>query len=580
MRRLFLALFSVALLAEAQTARDAAWRQDLDAIATNLPKLHPNLFYYSPRPVFDTAVAKLRDDIPTLADSNVMIRMAEIVALAHDGHTNIMLSQRISNFRLLPLEFRWFTDGLFVTGVSEAYAKAAGSKVVRIGDRTAEEAHEIVKRIVSHENDPWAREIGATYLANADVLRALGIASSEPVRLELENASGTFTVEVTPLPAGQATGVLPSPDPAVGYQPLWQKNRNLNYWFTYIESSRTLVFVYNQCQEMAAQSFAAFNAQLWAAFDANPVERLIVDLRNNTGGSTSVIAPFWAAAEARGARMAQMKGGVIVGRRTFSSGMLAAMNFKSEAGAVLYGEAAGGSPSGYGEVLYLTLPYSRLLVSYSTKYFSYPAFPAGSLMPDVAVPFYSSDYFARHDPFLAAAMAEAGPAAMAEAGPAAEGGTLAVNAATFRGPVSPGGLAAAFGEFDSDRVEVNGVSATVVAATKGQVNFVVPAETRAGLATVRIGNVEGTARVVESAPGLFGATAHGGTIEVYGTGAAGESRVYVGGELAQLVDSGPGPVAGAWRWSVTVPAGATGEVPVYVSAGAAASNGVRVQVGN
>ena len=37
--------------------------------------------------------------------------------------------------------------------------RATGAKVLRIGDRTAEEAYEAVKRIVSYDTESWAREI-------------------------------------------------------------------------------------------------------------------------------------------------------------------------------------------------------------------------------------------------------------------------------------------------------------------------------------------------------------------------------------------------------------------------------------
>jgi hypothetical protein len=75
----------------------------------------------------------------------------------------------------------------------------------------------------------------------------------------------------------------------------------------------------------------------------------------------------------------------------------------------LVGQPTGGSPNSYGNVQTLVLPNSQLRVNYSTRYFSFPDLPPGSLMPDVTVPVYSSDHFARHDPFLAAALADAPP---------------------------------------------------------------------------------------------------------------------------------------------------------------------------
>jgi hypothetical protein len=576
MRRALLTLVCFASLATAQSPRDNAWRQDLDQLATQLPRLHPNLFYYSPREVFDREVAALRDDIPSLPDSDVMVRMAALVALAHDGHTNLSLSQRSSAFRMLPMTFQWFADGLFVTGAAQGYGRAAGAKVLRIGDRPVDEAYEAVKRIVSHENDIWVREISPTYLANADVLRALRIApSSESVRFEMQGRSGeTFAIEVTALERGQAASVVPYPDPAAGFQALYRQNRNQNYWFTYIESSKTLYFAYNQCIQMPSLPFARFNDELWATFDAQPVERLILDLRNNTGGDSSVINPFLQSGQARAAQLQNIRVALITGRRTFSSGLMNAIALHNGP-TVSYGEPTGASASHYGQVATLVLTNSALAIGHSTRYFSYPALPPGPLMPDVPVPLYSSDYFARHDPFLAAILADAGQAAQA--------GTMAVvNAASFRGPVSPDSIASAFGEWgEGVDVTVNGAAATVFGSFPGQVNFHVPASTRTGLASIRIGQWTGSARIVESAPGLFAAIVRGRTLEIYGTGQGGGTpRVFVGKELAEVLYSGAHPdFPGLWQLNVRAPESVgAGEAPVFAAIGGAASNAVTVQI--
>ncbi|MCX6630276.1 MAG: hypothetical protein NTW28_21875 [Candidatus Solibacter sp.] len=153
---------------------------------------------------------------------------------------------------------------------------------------------------------------------------------------------------------------------------------------------------------------------------------------------------------------------------------------------------------------------------------------AGSLLPDVRVPFHSRDWFARHDPFLAAALADVPPrgGSFTQSGPV----TL-MNAAGFRGnsPVAPGSLAAAFGDFsgvtESDaaavplakqingvQVLVNGTAAPLIAVRAGQINFQIPANVPPGDATVRVqrdGSTIGTgfAQIAAAAPGLFVADA-------------------------------------------------------------------------
>ena len=90
---------------------------------------------------------------------------------------------------------------------------------------------------------------------------------------------------------------------------------------------------------------------------------------------------------------------VIIGRQTFSSAVLNAIDFRS-LGATLVGEPGGWKPSGYGEVTNLVLPNSGLQVSCSTRKFSDVL--GNALLPDVPAVLSFADYMAERDPALEA----------------------------------------------------------------------------------------------------------------------------------------------------------------------------------
>jgi uncharacterized protein (TIGR03437 family) len=233
-----------------------------------------------------------------------------------------------------------------------------------------------------------------------------------------------------------------------------------------------------------------------------------------------------------------------------------------------------------------------LTVNYSTRYFAAPGYPAGSLMPDVPVKMYSADYFARHDPFLAAVLA----GSTARPAPAASPLTL-VNAAHFRADraVAPGSLASLFGDFAGDEVLVNDEFAPLLAVTPGQINLRVPPGTVTGTASIRVrrGGAEiasGTATVEAIAPGLFVTDPReapaGSVISIYATGQGTadpppETRVYIGAERAEVVYSGAhSAYPGLWQINARIPIGATGQAPVFVVAGTNASNAITLKVSN
>ena len=251
------------------------------------------------------------------------------------------------------------------------------------------------------------------------------------------------------------------------------------------------------------------------------------------------------------------------------------------------------------------------------------------MLPDVTVPFYSADYYARHDPFLAAALSDATPQAAPKPGPVA-----VLNAATFRPdkPVAPGSLATLFGDFpdvpstdataiplprqlSGVEVLIDSVAAALIAVRPGQINFQVPPETAIGQAAVRVRRngaeiASGTVIVESSAPGIFVANSldlarpgaildensrlltdasparRGSVIQIYATGQGNTSdltRVYIGAELADVLFSGPQPsFPGLWQINARVPdtAALSGQAPVFVVIGSNASNAVTMKVGN
>ena len=92
----------------------------------------------------------------------------------------------------------------------------------------------------------------------------------------------------------------------------------------------------------------------------------------------------------------------IIGRETFSSGVLNAYDLKNN-GTTLVGEVAGWNPNGYGEVGSFVLPNSSLTISYSKRKFNLPG--VGSVLaPDVPLEVQWNDYAAERDPFLEAAL--------------------------------------------------------------------------------------------------------------------------------------------------------------------------------
>ncbi len=204
MKRRLAGLWLLALALPVQAAspaRDARWREDLKFLASELPQRHVNLFFELKREDFERAVAELDRRIPELSDAEVAVGMMRIVAMAGDSHASIA-----SPFRTLAIGLRWFQDGLFVTAVAHEHREALGGRVVQIGDLGVDQASEVAKTVISHENDAGPRQQSASLLAMAEVLYALRITPRpELARYVVErNGGARLSIEVA---AGPATVV-------------------------------------------------------------------------------------------------------------------------------------------------------------------------------------------------------------------------------------------------------------------------------------------------------------------------------------------------------------------------------------
>ncbi len=406
MGRALLVLFCTSVVCPALTPDQ--WRQDLQALATRLPALDQYFFVHASRSDFDAAVAVLDADLSNLSDGQIVSRMAQLVAMGGDGHTNLSLLQSAAKFHVFPLALSWFQEGIYVTGAasSPAALPALGKRLIRINDTAVDDAVALVSTAISHDTDQWVKFQAPAYLAIPELLATVGIIPDpSQARYTFDNGDGTeLPVDLAAFPTGSSVAYK-APRSAFPNQPLYQRNSLFYYWARYLDDSSTLYIKYNSCAQDPSFPFAVFVAQVLAVVDNKPVSRIIYDLRNNEGGDTSVIQPLLAGLQdrqRRGILPAGLSTVTIIGRETFSSGVLNAYDMWVK-GATLVGEAAGWNPNGFGQVGSLYLPNSGLRVSYSTRKFTLGG--VGSLLvPDVAVDWRWADYVQEGDAFLAAAL--------------------------------------------------------------------------------------------------------------------------------------------------------------------------------
>jgi hypothetical protein len=371
-----------------QPLSPAAWKEDLDVLARELPARHKNLFYTLTRDQFARDVARIAEGIPRWTEPEIRVALARLVASAGNAHTSI---NALTGAPAYPLRFDEFPEGIYVIAAAAENREAVGARLVAIGGEPVEKMSKQMSDLIPLETPLMTKVYMPGLLRNS---WALGKSAAQ---FRLEKNGRAWDLSLTAAPEK----TLPKLETASFSLPLYLTDRNSAYWFRYLDDARALYIQYNSCAEDPAKPFAEFTREAMAAADQHPVERVIIDLRHNRGGNSEIVKPLIAALKARSKLRQPGHLFVLISRHTFSSGFMAELELKRDFQAQIVGEASAQRPNSYGDVRTFELPNSKLVVGYCTKFFRLdPHGDPDALPPDTPVELTAADYFAGRDPVL------------------------------------------------------------------------------------------------------------------------------------------------------------------------------------
>ncbi len=379
---------------------------------------------------------------------------SRLTASLNDAHTFLRYRAQGSDnagIDRLPISFEWLKDGLVIGKIDERSNFASlrpGDRVIRVNEYTPDQILEIMKDFLSVENEEWLKCRISDLLPYAYTLglfetQAVKGAIKEPYTATLTIMDPLGVVTNKSLPLQPAYTVILEPE-----------SRSWFGWSLELaegSAGQTSGFGYfwlDQCTVTAEyeQSVSDF-------FDAVALEKVqavVIDLRKNMGGDSSVVDAFLKRLPKseltdytahirasgpvlkarnltslslflRGIRMAfsggkrrvpgivdtesVFRGNVLIltSNRTFSSANYFAVLLKDNGLAQTIGERTGNSPTCFGDILELSLPESCFEVTVSTKEFVRPDASkndARSLEPDIPVARTVMEYQMGIDPAI------------------------------------------------------------------------------------------------------------------------------------------------------------------------------------
>lgn len=369
----------VATVDISRMSREEGWRYDLGLLAREVKRLRYQPFKSISETDFDAAVKQIHDSVPHLNDMQIIIEMMKLLARVRDGHTLIYgISERPEFRRNLPLELTYFEEGLFITAADEKHEDLLGVQILKFGEHTTEEVLHALDPLFGRDNEMAPKVAAPVRMMNLPILQGLElIPDSDRVLLTLRDRSGTIRVITlaadSEIPARRLWDGLPPgwksfSQTLPGPLPLYLKKRYADYWYEYLPESRTVFFQFNHVRNNEQEPLAAFCDRLVKFISENNVDKLVIDMRWNNGGDTTIVQPLIHDLIRCDKINQRGKLFVIIGRKTFSAAQNTATFIERNTRAIFVGEPTGSSPNFIGEENPFELPYSKLRINVSDLY--------------------------------------------------------------------------------------------------------------------------------------------------------------------------------------------------------------------
>lgn len=379
------------------TDRNERWIADFQYVKNKLPIKHKNLFFSKSEIDFNNEMDLLINNVSERNDLELKGDLAKIINSINDSHTSVDIQGEF----IYPISFFQFEDGIYLSNCSLGYKEYWGKKLVAVNGYSIEQLHLKLDPYVPKDNEAIAKNTFPNLLIFAEALKIAGIADRDEVVFTFEGTTKN-DIKVKPLELEnyQETKFLSKDTEYMDQFPLSKHNSDKYYWFYHFEEDNIIYVKYNACSNMPDYSFSDFTKDVFKYIDTNKIDKLIIDLRDNGGGNSFVFNPFFKEIKKRSSINKNGNLFVIVGRKTFSSAVLNAMDMRNKLNCTLIGEPTGGKPNHFGEVKVLHLSNTDVNLYYSSNYFKTSNIDTDSIYPDVDIALKASSYFDGKDDFL------------------------------------------------------------------------------------------------------------------------------------------------------------------------------------
>jgi tetratricopeptide (TPR) repeat protein len=396
--------------------RVSGWQDDIRYLDQVVRGRHAAPFHTISEAGWARAVKTMIESTDQLADHQIVAGLMRLMASIGDGHSVMYPPfEGRGALSLLPVQPYLFADGVYLRATDSVHEHLLGARLEAIGEVPIDRAMEWLSATLPRDNEMTIRWLMALALRIPELQPATGSASPNSIAWTLRLPDNT-------LKTIQLLGQAPTGDPLSrslpgGWKdaapekglPRWLREPEAPYHFEILNEPQAVYFRYNQIRESESEKLPEFLDRLFEQLASRPGQALIIDLRRNNGGNSTLNPHLMH--RLVGHQLARQRGKlfVIIGRRTFSAAQNLASDLDRETEAIFVGEPTGSRPNFYGEDHVFRLPYSGLTGSVSTRYWQGAMFSDDDrrwIAPDLVAELTFDDYRSNRDPAMAVILSE------------------------------------------------------------------------------------------------------------------------------------------------------------------------------
>ena len=255
-------------------------KEDLDFLFKTIEEVHPNMYAYINKKEF----ARIRDEL--YVQSNQSLRsiefyklMARAVTHLGTGHCNVFpygVNEFLERGKLFPLECQWDSSSLTVIIDLTGGDVPVGSKILAIN---GQEASELIDRLAKYY--PSDHKVGNPYKAAATIIYSLWVENGQVDTYKVKAKSHDGPIKNLELQT-------------VTYDQIKSKRGNNaeksknKFSYQYLEGISTSILEVHTFDEKLMEEFTEFLNSSFEKICKDKVSNIIIDVRKNKGGITSM----------------------------------------------------------------------------------------------------------------------------------------------------------------------------------------------------------------------------------------------------------------------------------------------------